>query len=149
MECVVMLPVMAVFLMMAGQFFVACLRTFNRADLRAVHMSQQGQLLRELRQDIATAEHLQLQGSHGLICGFGKKRKILWLVNSNGTVARIWQNGKISPPPQYWPALWPDLHFAQFSPGYVSISWVRGKQRVTQTFVSLAAEIHAGKHGAL
>ncbi len=149
MECVVMLPVMAVFLMMAGQFFVVCLRTFNQADLRAAHVSQQGQLMRELRQDIATAANLQLQGSHGLICGFGKKREILWLVNSNGTVARIWQNGKISPRPQYWPALLPGLHFAQFSPGYVSVSWVRRKQHVTQTFVSLVAELHAGKPGAL
>ena len=149
MECVVMLPVMAVFLMMAGQFFVVCLRTFNQADLRAAHVSQQGQLMRELRQDIATAANLQLQGSHGLICGFGKNREILWLVNSNGTVARIWQNGKISPRPQYWPALLPGLHFAQFSPGYVSVSWVRRKQHVTQTFVSLVAELHAGKPGAL
>ena len=149
MECMVMLPVMAVFLMMAGQFFVVCLRTLNQADLRAAHMSQQRQLMRELRQDIATAANLQLQGSHGLICGFGKKRKILWLVNSNGAVARIWRNGRISPPPRYWPALLPHLRFAQFKPGYVSVSWMRGKQHVTQTFVSLSAELHAGKSGAL
>ena len=143
-----MLPVMAVFLMMAGQFFVVCLRTFNSADLRAAHLSQRGQLLRELRQDIATSANLQLQGSHGLICGFGKKRETLWLVNSNGAVARIWRNGRISPPPRYWPALLPHLRFAQFTPGDVSVSWMRGKQRVTQTFVSLSAEFHAGKSGA-
>ena len=149
MECMVMLPVMAVFLMMAGQFFVVCLHTFSKADMRAAHLSQRGQLMRELRQDITTAPDLQLQGSHGLICRYGKQQEILWLANSNGTVARIWQNGKISPPPQYWPALLPDLHFAQFSPGYLSVSWMRGKQQVTQTFVSLPAELHAGKHGAL
>ena len=149
MEAVAVLPLMAVFLMMAGQFFVACLRTFNSADIRAAHLSQRGQLMRELRQDIATAPDLQLQGSHGLICRFGKKREILWLANSNGTVARIWQNGKSSPPPQYWPPLLPDLHFAQFSPDYLSISWMRGKRHVTQTFMSLSAELHAGKHGAL
>ena len=66
MECLVMLPVMAVFLMMAGQFFVVCLRTFNNADMRAAHISQQGQLMRELRQDVATATDVQLQGSHDL-----------------------------------------------------------------------------------
>ena len=147
MECMVMLPVMAIFLTMAGQFFVVCLHTFSKADMRAAHLSQRGQLMRELRQDIATAPDLHLQGSHGLICRYGKQREILWLANSNGTVARMWQNGKSSPPPQYWPPLLPDLHFAQFRPGYLSVSWMRGKRHVTQTFISLSSELHAGKTG--
>ncbi|MGC9261700.1 MAG: PulJ/GspJ family protein, partial [Phycisphaerae bacterium] len=112
MECMVMLPIMAVFLLMAGQLFVACLHTFSNADLRATRMSQRRGLMRELRQDVATAPKLQLQGEHGLICRFGKKREILWLANANGTVTRMCQNGNKSPRPQYWPALLPHLHFA-------------------------------------
>ena len=149
MECMVMLPIMAVFLMMAGQLFVACLHTFSNADLRATRMSQRRGLMRELRQDVATAPKLQLQGAHGLICRFGKKRFILWLVNANGTVARMWQNGKNSPRPRYWPALLPDFHFTQSADGNISICWMHGKQRVSQTLDSPLVLADSEKAGGL
>ena len=148
-EVIAALPLMAVFLMMAGQLFVACLHTFSNADLRATRMSQRRGLMRELRQDVATAPKLQLQGAHGLICGFGKKQFILWLVNANGTVARIWQDGNKSPRPQYWPALLPDFHFTQSADGNISICWMHGKQSVSQTLDSPLVLADSGKAGGL
>ena len=147
MECMVMLPIMAVFLMMAGQLFVACLHTFSNADLRAARMSQRRGLMRELRQDVATAPKLQLQGGHGLICRFGKKQFILWLANSNGTVARMWQDGKNSPRPRYWPALLPDFHFTQSADGAITICWLHDKQRVSQMLDSPRVLADSGKAG--
>ena len=147
MECMVMLPIMAVFFLMAGQLFVACLHTFSNADLRATRMSQRRGLMRELRQDVATAPKLQLQGAHGLICGFGKKQFILWLVNANGTVARIWQDGNKSPRPQYWPALLPDFHFKQSAQGAITICWLHDKQRVSQMLDSPRVLADFGKAG--
>ncbi len=147
MECMVMLPIMAVFLMMAGQLFVACLHTFSNADLRAARMSQRRGLMRELRQDVATAPKLQLQGAHGLICRFGKKQFILWLANSNGTVARMWQDGKNSPRPRYWPALLPDFHFTQSADGAITICWLHDKQRVSQMLDFPRVLADSGKAG--
>ena len=135
-EVIAALPLMAVFLMMAGQLFVVCLHTFSNADLQAARMSQRRGLMRELRQDVATAPKLQLQGAHGLICRFGKKRFILWLVNANGTVARMWQDGKNSPRPQYWPALLPALHFHITAHGDVELNWLVGHRRVRETLTS-------------
>lgn len=147
-EVIAALPLMAVFLLMAGQLFVLCLHTFKNANLRATRLSQRQQLIRELRRDVATAPIVQLRGSHGLICRFGKKRSILWLTNSNGTVARIWRNGKIAPRPDYWPAMLPDLHFKQSANGNVDICWRRGKSHVIETLDSPMALADAGKTGA-
>ncbi|MGC8624348.1 MAG: hypothetical protein ACP5VQ_03670 [Phycisphaerae bacterium] len=146
-EVIAALPLMAVFFLMAGQLFVLCLHTFNNADLRATHLCQRQQLIRELRQDVATAQDVRVQESHGLICRFGKKWEILWLANANGTVTRMCQNGHKSPRPQYWPALLSHLHFALLPNGYVNICWLHGKQRVAQTLDSPMALADSGKAG--
>lgn len=147
-ELMAAIPVMAVFLLMAGQLFVSCLHTFRAADLRAQHLSQRRGLIRELRQDVATAAQLQLQGAHGLICHYGKKRLVLWMVNANGTVARMWQDGKNSPRPQYWPALLPALHFHITAHGDVELNWLVGHRRVRETLTSpmtQSAEMGSGQ----
>ncbi len=146
-EVVAALPLMAVFLLMAGQLFVLCLHTFSNADMRAAHLYQRQQLIRELRQDVATSVKVRLQGSHGLICRFGQKRMIIWSANANGTVTRMCRNGNKSPRPQYWPALLPNVYFAQSPNDYVNIGWWNGKQRVIQTLDSPLARANVGKTG--
>jgi type II secretory pathway pseudopilin PulG len=139
-EVVAAIPVMAVFLFMAGQLFILCLHTFKAADLRAMRLADRQQMLRELRQDVAMARRVQLQSAHGLICNFGKKtgknRLILWMVNANGTVTRGWLNGKVSPPPRYWPALLPALHFRKTINGNVELDWRVGQRHVRETLAS-------------
>ncbi len=147
MEMMAVLPVMAVFLLMAGQLFVACLHTLGGTDKLAAELSQRRGLLRELRQDVATGASVQIQGSHGLICRYGKKRVILWLVNADGTVTCLRQNGNVSPRPQYWPALLTKLHFAQAPNGCVDVCWQNGSRHVTETLDSPMSLADAGKTG--
>ena len=147
MECMAMLPVMAVFFMMAGQLFVTCLENFSKADIQATELSQRRELLRTLRQDVATAVSVQIQGSHGLICRFGNKGVILWLANADGTVTCLWQKGKLSPRPQYWPRLLRDFHFAHAPNGCVNVCWRNGNQSVTQTLDSPMILADTGKTG--
>lgn len=89
-ECVVALPIMAVFLSMAAQLFHGCLVMVRYSGDQSTRVVQRQMIIRRLRADTQTSRSILLVNRRLLACRT-PKGCIEWQITPHGAVERKWR----------------------------------------------------------
>ncbi len=92
-ECVVALPIMAVFFIMAAQLFYSGWTMVHFSSAESAQVMERQMIIHRLRSDLRTCRHLQLVSRRRLVCDMPHGH-ILWYINPDGVVERTgnWQH---------------------------------------------------------
>ncbi len=135
-ECVIALPIMAIFLFMAAQLFHGCWVMVRYSDDQSTQVAQRQMIIRRLRADVQSSDNIRLV-NRGLLACHTPTGIIDWQLTPRGVVKRKWQRARRGRGPRAaWrsDAVMPSAHFS-LSTGHVLhlVYFVHGYRRVFTT----------------
>ena len=140
-EVLVWLALLSVFMLIAGQLFMFCIKAMADVDTHENNLALTNSAMQQLGRDVWTA-HDCLLSDKRLVCDNGPNADLVqWVINSNGDVTRtvvslIRYNMQTYPRPDLtttWPRLGTDMHFVA-SPLAVDVHSIANGQDSVVTF---------------